>query len=733
MSLKIPSYELVNDNARAYLTEVDYTNDTQYLESFVSNYRINPVTDLTLPLPVTLKWQSTSDYESLKLFVSSDLNFSDAWTYILDPDVDSFDVYNLIPNRYYYWKIEGLNGINETIIEKGNFNTIGSRRLLLIPGEYLGNCRDLGGLPCTGGLIKYGKLIRGGEVLRDDGGPYMKINDAGIYELRERLGVTVELDFGDLWRESPLEGEGFEVYRDHDLYGFYGYDRDPRGLRTTVGRTCLHNCLELVIQKLSENKSIYFHCNSGADRTGTFAFIIEALCGVSDNDKSKDYELTSLWATWYKAPYNRYTNYFNRYRNSPAEGNCGYNTMIEYINSLFSGETLNDKIYDMCTKSIADGGLGITVESIDLLRTLLVDNKVIIQAKNYTREYGDANPTFEYTSEGAALVGTPEITCEATESSPVGTYDIVVKQGSVTNYNVTYVAGTLTITKAPLTIAAGTYTKKQGEEMPEFTLTYDGFKNDETKDVLTKQPGTSCQATIASAPGEYPVTVSGAESQNYEISYTNGKLVVTEADPVTITAKNYTREYGDANPTFEYTSEGAALVGTPEITCEATESSPVGTYDIVVKQGSVTNYNVTYVAGTLTVTKAPLTISAGTYTKKQGEAMPEFTLTYEGFKNDEDESVLIKVPTVTTSATEESEPGEYDVLVSGGEAQNYELSYINGKLTVQEDTGISDIVKPMGSFDVYSINGLLVRKDATSLKGLPKGLYVVNRKVINLQ
>jgi hypothetical protein len=113
--------------------------------------------------------------------------------------------------------------------------------------------------------------------------------------------------------------------------------------------------------------------------------------------------------------------------------------------------------------------------------------------------------------------------------------------------------------------------------------------------------------------------------------------------------------------------------------------------------------------------------------------MPEFTLTYEGFKNDEDESVLIKVPTVTTSATEESEPGEYDVLVSGGEAQNYELSYINGKLTVQEDTGISDIVKPMGSFDVYSINGLLVRKDATSLKGLPKGLYVVNRKIINLQ
>ena len=93
----------------------------------------------------------------------------------------------------------------------------------------------------------------------------------------------------------------------------------------------------------------------------------------------------------------------------------------------------------------------------------------------------------------------------------------------------TYVAGTLTITKAPLTIAAGTYTKKQGEAMPEFALTYTGFKNDETKDVLTKLPTVSCEATESSAPGEYPVTVSGAEAQNYDISYSNGIMTVIES------------------------------------------------------------------------------------------------------------------------------------------------------------------------------------------------------------
>ena len=307
---------------------------------------------------------------------------------------------------------------------------------------------------------------------------------------------------------------------------------------------------------------------------------------------------------------------------------------------------------------------------------------VTITAKSYTRVYGDTNPTFEYTSEGATLVGTPEISCEATTTSPVGTYDIVVKQGDVKNYNVTYLQGTLTITKAPLAIKAGTYTKKQGEDNPEFTLTYEGWKNNETEAVLTKRPTATTTATKESEPGEYEVTVSGGEVQNYELSYQNGKLIVTKADPVTITAKSYTRVYGDANPTFEYTSEGATLVGTPEITCEALASSPVGTYDIIVKQGSVKNYNVTYVKGTLTIIKAPLAVKAGTYTKKQGEDNPEFSLAYEGWKNNETEAVLTKRPTATTTATKESEPGEYEVTVSGGEVQNYELSYQNGKLIV---------------------------------------------------
>ena len=365
---------------------------------------------------------------------------------------------------------------------------------------------------------------------------------------------------------------------------------------------------------------------------------------------------------------------------------------------------------------------------------------VIVKAKNYSREYGEANPTFEYTVEGAELQGEPVITCEATATSPVGTYDIVVtqgmvsnynvtypiviKKGTVTNYNDTYVNGTLTITKAPLSVKAGTYTRKQGEDNPEFTLTYEGFKNNETEDVLITKPTATTTATKESTPGEYVVTLSGGEANNYDLSYTNGKLIVMDADAVVITAKSYSREYGEANPTFEFTSEGAALDGTPEITCEATATSSVGTYPIVIKKGSVTNYNDTYVNGTLTITKAPLTVKVEDATREQYLDNPEFVITYTGWKVDDDESVLTKKPTASTEATKDSPVGTYAIVVSGGEAKNYELNYQNGVLTIIESTGIGEI-SVTSPADVYTLQGHKVRTKATTLEGLPKGVYIV--------
>ncbi|MBR3521903.1 MAG: hypothetical protein IKN75_05170, partial [Prevotella sp.] len=220
-----------------------------------------------------------------------------------------------------------------------------------------------------------------------------------------------------------------------------------------------------------------------------------------------------------------------------------------------------------------------------------------ITADNKSREYGEENPAFTYTT-SASLTGEPSLTTTATKTSPVGEYDIVVERGTVTG-DYTAKNGKLTITKAPLTVTAKSYTIKQGDALPTFEAEYSGFKNNETASVLSTQPTVRTTATSTSEPGTYDIIVSGAAANNYDISYVKGTLTITKADEVVVTAKSYSRQYGEANPNFEYTTAGATLSGTPAISCAATVASPVGEYDIVASKGSVTNYNVTYVNGKL--------------------------------------------------------------------------------------------------------------------------------------
>jgi len=323
-----------------------------------------------------------------------------------------------------------------------------------------------------------------------------------------------------------------------------------------------------------------------------------------------------------------------------------------------------------------------------------------IQVGNAARVYGDDNPEFKVSYSGfrdgdseAGFSSPVVVSVNADAKSKVGEYEISASGAVSEKYDISYVSGILSITKAPLTISAGSYSKKQGEAMPVFKASYVGFKNGETESVLTKQPVFSCEANESSAPADYAVSIGGADADNYEISYEQGRLTVTEADAVIVRAKSYSRQYGDENPVFEFETEGAALEGTPEIVCSADKSSKVGSYAIELRQGSVKNYNVHFEGGTLTITKAPLTISAGNYSKKQGEAMPVFKASYVGFKNGETESVLIKQPVFSCEANESSAPADYAVSVGGAEAENYEISYEQGILTVTE------MAKPVISTD----------------------------------
>lgn len=198
-----------------------------------------------------------------------------------------------------------------------------------------------------------------------------------------------------------------------------------------------------------------------------------------------------------------------------------------------------------------------------------------------------------------------------------------------------------------------------------------------------------------------------------------------------IKAKSPKREYGRANPKMGYTIEGDVPKGEPVVSCTADAKSPVGTYTITVERGTVEGEIFESDNGTLTVLPATLTVTAENVTRAVDEPNPEFTVTYKGFRNDEDESVLTVKPTVTTEATNDSPVGEYVLTVSGGEAQNYKFKYVAGTLTVTVPESI-DAIKTAGlnNEKAYTLDGRLVANKAGDLKQLPKGIYIIGGKKI---
>src|SRR5262249_26298149 len=114
------------------------------------------------------------------------------------------------------------------------------------------------------------------------------------------------------------------------------------------------------------------------------------------------------------------------------------------------------------------------------------------------------------------------------------------------DYSISYVSGTLTITPAALTITADNQAKVYGAALPTLTASYSGFVNGDTVASLSSQPTLTTTATTGSdvTGSPYSITASGAVDSDYSISYANGTLTVTPA-ALTITADNQTKTYGD--------------------------------------------------------------------------------------------------------------------------------------------------------------------------------------------
>lgn len=312
--------------------------------------------------------------------------------------------------------------------------------------------------------------------------------------------------------------------------------------------------------------------------------------------------------------------------------------------------------------------------------------------------YGDPNFSLSATAPGGTVTfaqqsGPCNLTGNTVNITGTGNCVLSASQAGNANYDPVTLNPLITITikKKQLSVTPDNQTRIYGDPNPALTVSYNGFVGTDNVSVLTKLPTLTTTATQNSNVGTYTISAAGATSGNYSFKYNPGTLEITQR-PLTITAENKTRFYGDPNPPFTlsyngfYSTDNESVLNIkPTATTNATTTSSVGSYDILLSGGSDNNYNYTsLIKGILTVNQANITAQVDNVTREYGQPNPSFTFSYPGLKNGETESVIDAPPTADGSmATLLSSPAGYPIPCSGGNDDNYNVTACHaGTLTI---------------------------------------------------
>ena len=300
-------FSIENDVLKTYLDRVPETgyDPNDYSYTYMTNDIYGGNTSTTnrtdWPRPVPVSWSNPTSGNSAKVvYVYNDSAMTaEELSVSVDKNATSAQVYNLIPNRTYYYKV--VNGNDATPVATGVFSTTGRRRMLKVGGDYgkgyANNCRDFGGQKTQDGRrIKYGKIFRGSNMdlifppNDRDGNNHP---DAKAV-LKDYLKVGLDVDLRKSTSNNSNTGKGENYLYDALQLGNWHTTKSFNSWGDLSSKTNMQDILSKVFSAVNQNKTVYIHCMVGADRTGYLCMLLEAILGIEQGWCDVDYELTSL-------------------------------------------------------------------------------------------------------------------------------------------------------------------------------------------------------------------------------------------------------------------------------------------------------------------------------------------------------------------------------------------------------------------------------------------------------
>ena len=388
--------KLVDDAVRAYLSASTVAEQIAAL----------PETKLTSDkgaLPVRLAWKGDGSVR-YTVYLADNENFNNATTYVISGLRKEINVYNLMPSTTYYWKVEGDKTGDTSDASSFTTENISVR---LIYAEGTSNVRDIGGWNAGVSSVNYGKIYRGNQLNGYGNWGDNKLTEEGLKTFKDDLKVRTEIDLRtqnkddanqttnyvdasypyykctigqytdifetSVWNALPNDGNTKPDSKENK--------NDARRLSYASGNAVRNeNAMRLSLKTIfsvladESNYPVFIHCNAGADRTGTVAFLINGLLGVGEEDLIRDFELTS---------FSKVSGL--RYRSDITDGTFAeigvmkndYDNFVAFgalINAIKSNYGAEGKPLSYAVENFLTGYVGVSREEIESIKRIMLSD-----------------------------------------------------------------------------------------------------------------------------------------------------------------------------------------------------------------------------------------------------------------------------------------------------------------------------------------------------------------------